>query len=404
MTTVTSDAAPHTDSVDCFQLSATSGSARAGIIHTAHGIVRTPVFMPVGTKATVKATSVPELLELSAQIILGNTYHLVQRPGTQAIREAGGLHEFMHWPRPILTDSGGYQVFSLRDTLQLDDAGATFQSVYDGSAITYTPESVVEAQTDLGSDIAMVLDECPPGDAPRDAVVRAVERTTAWARRAREHHLLHRRSGADPWSRTGMPQLQFGIVQGGIHPDLREQSVSELLDIGFDGYAVGGLSVGESAELTMPALESATALLPTGRPRYYMGIGDPVGVLDVIHRGVDMFDCVLPTRLGRTAAAMVPVECSPTARLNMRNARHAQDDGPILDGCGCFACISGYSRRYIRHLFQQQEVLGLRLLTLHNLHVLISLVARARRAICSDTWDQFYAHERARWSPIGTSA
>ena len=392
------------DAVDCFRLSATSGRARAGVLRTAHGVVRTPTFMPVGTKATVKAIDAQELVDLGSQVVLANTYHLVLRPGAKHIADMGGLHRMMRWPRSILTDSGGFQVFSLRHTRKLDDDGVVFRSVYDGDKVEFTPENVAQAQAWLGSDVAMVLDECPAGDAARPVVEAAVARTTRWAARARETHLRVRRSGdgTDGWSLTGQPQLQFGIVQGGVHDDLRERSARELLDIGFDGYAIGGLSVGESPELTMPALATTTALLPEDRARYYMGIGDPVGILDVIDRGVDMFDCVLPTRLGRTASAMVPSDVHPRARLNLRNASHVGDQGPILEGCACPACAGGYSRDYIRHLFRQDEILSLRLTTLHNVHVLLDLVRRSRAAIASGAWDAgWYEVERARWAPRG---
>ncbi|MBC7645250.1 MAG: tRNA guanosine(34) transglycosylase Tgt [Thermoleophilia bacterium] len=394
---------------DVFRVTATDGGARAGLLATPHGLVRTPVFMPVGTKATIKATTTSEVENLGAQIVLANTYHLVLRRGTQAIRDAGGLHKIMHWRGPILTDSGGFQVFSLRDTTKMSDDGVTFASVYDGNRVTFTPENVSRAQAELGSDIAMVLDECPPGDAPRDAVEQAVARTTAWASRAREAHLKLAHDGvsdrggistANPgWPMTGLRQLQFGIVQGGIFDDLRQRSARELTDIGFDGYAVGGLSVGEDPALTMPALATTTALLPHDRPRYYMGIGDPVGILVVIDRGVDMVHCVLPTRLGRTATAMVPVaEGPPRGRLNLRNASHGSDDRPIMQGCLCPACGGGYTRRYINHLVRQDEILGLRMLSLHNLHVLIDIVSRARVAIAHGRWTEFHATERMRWA------
>lgn len=393
-----------TEIANCFRLTAQSGRARAGILATAHGIVRTPVFMPVGTKATVKSVSSDELIDLNAQIILANTYHLSLRPGTEMIANAGGLHELMHWPHPILTDSGGFQVFSLRKTVKLSDEGVTFHSIYDGQEVTFTPESVVKAQARLGSDIAMVLDECPPGDASRPEVLDAVTRTGNWAERARVEHLKRRshNGGVDGlranWSITGLPQLQFGIVQGGIHNDLRTLSAKQLREIGFDGYAIGGLSVGEDPALTMPALEQTTDLLPHDQPRYYMGIGDPVGVLDVIDRGVDMFDCVLPTRLGRTAAAMVSVDTHPRGRLNMRAAYNVGVRSVIQEGCECYACRGGYTREYIRHLFHQEEILGLRLTTLHNLHVMIDLVRRARIAIAKGWWDSgWYEQERSRW-------
>jgi queuine tRNA-ribosyltransferase len=297
-------------------------------------------------------------------------------------------------------------VFSLRHTLKLDDDGVVFRSVYDGNQVEFTPENVARAQADLGSDIAMVLDECPSGDAERPDVEAAVARTTRWARKARYEHLCIRSEqhgigalGPD-WTLTGQPQLQFGIVQGGIHQDLRERSARELLDIGFDGYAIGGLSVGEDPALTMPVLLATTELLPVDRPRYYMGIGDPVGVLDVIDRGVDMFDCVLPTRLGRTASAMVPNDLHPRARLNLRNASHVGDDRVIQPGCPCMACAGGYTREYIRHLFQQDEILSLRLVTTHNLHVMIDLVRRGRVAIARGEWARgWYERERERWVP-----
>ncbi len=354
--------------------------------------------MPVGTKATVKATRVDELKAIGAQIILGNTYHLSERPGEELISEMGGLHEFSRWHGPILTDSGGYQVFSLRDTLKVDADGVTFQSVYDGARKRFTPEGVVKIQAALGSDIAMVLDICPPGDATREEVANAVVATTNWARAARTALTRNPVTHPSDWSKTGLRQLQFGIVQGGVHEDLRQQSAGELVEIGFDGYAIGGLSVGEPQELTMPAVEVTTALLPTDLPRYFMGIGDPVGILDVIERGVDMFDCVLPTRLGRTGAAMVPASYeSPRGRLNIRNAIHARSNAPLDESCACPTCRGGYSRSYIRHLFQQQEVLGLRLLTLHNLYVLIDLTRRSRNAIAGGSWAEFYTSERKRW-------
>lgn len=398
--------------MSCFTLTASDGAARAGLLHTAHGTVRTPVFMPVGTKATVKATSVEELEQLRTQIVLGNTYHLVQRPGTDLIAEAGGLHTFMHWRGPMLTDSGGYQVFSLRDTTRVTDDSVQFASVYDGTPSVFSPESVVRAQAELGSDIAMVLDECPPGDADEAAVAEAVRRTTLWAQRARVAHLQQLDAVGDAattvnrsgWSTTGLGQLQFGIVQGGVFSELREQSASELLDIGFDGYAIGGLSVGEPGHLTLPVLERTAALLPADRARYYMGIGDPVGVLEVIHRGVDMFDCVLPTRWGRTSSAIVPVQEAENGRLNLKNAEHARSTRPILEGCACPACSKPYTRGYIRHLVQQQEILGPRLLTLHNLHVMLDLVWRARSAICEGRWAAFYEAERKRWYAGGYDA
>ncbi len=380
-----------------FTLTASDGRARAGRLTTGHGTIRTPCFMPVGTKATVKSVTPDELVGIGAQVILANTYHLTLRPGTAYIGERGGLHAFMRWPRPILTDSGGFQVFSLRHTLDLDDDGVTFRSVYDGDQVRFTPESVAQAQVDLGSDICMVLDECPPGDADQATVDAATRRTHDWAARARAAH-LELRQGAG-WTCTGTPQLQFGIVQGGTSADLRRESARTLVGIGFDGYAIGGLSVGEPPEVTMPMVRAACDELPVDAARYFMGIGDPLGILDVIDAGVDMFDCVLPTRMGRTAGASVPVDVHPRARINLRNRVHMDDDGPILAGCRCPACAGGYSRAYLRHLLLQQEVLGLRLVSLHNLLVLLDLTARARRAISAGSWAEWYPSERARWEP-----
>ncbi len=319
--------------------------------------------MPVGTKATVKTLDPDELRALGAPIVLGNTYHLLFRPGTDVIEELGGLHAFMGWDRAILTDSGGFQVFSLRHTiLGVDDEGVTFRNVYDGLAERFTPESVAAAERALGSDIAMCLDVCPPAGAPLEEVEAAVARTTTWARRQRD---AERAPG----------QLVFGISQGGVDPDLRERSIQEVTALDFDGYALGGLSVGEERELTWEAVGRAAPLLPASRPRYFMGIGDPQGILEVIERGIDMFDCVLPTRLGRTGTAI-----TSTGRLNLRNAAFARDPRPLDEKCSCNSC-QRFSRAYVRHLVNQEEVLGLRLLTLHNLHFLLRLTEGARTAI-----------------------
>jgi queuine tRNA-ribosyltransferase len=346
-----------------FEVTSTDGAARAGILRTAHGDVPTPVFMPVGTKATVKAVDPDELRSLGATIVLGNTYHLNFRPGAEAIAELGGLHRFMGWEGPILTDSGGFQVFSLRDTLlACDEDGATFRSVYDGETARFTPESVAAAQALLGSDIAMCLDVCPPAGAPAAELERAVALTTGWARR---HALAPRAPG----------QLLFGIAQGGVDPALRLRSVEEIVEIGFDGHALGGLSVGEGREAMLETVAAAAPRLPADRPRYFMGIGDPLGILEVIERGIDMFDCVLPTRTGRTGSAL-----TWEGRLNLRNARFSRDAAPLDEGCDCLACTR-FSRAYLRHLVTQQEILGLRLLTLHNLRFLLRLTASAREAI-----------------------
>jgi queuine tRNA-ribosyltransferase len=348
---------------DAFTVAARDGATRAGVLRTAHGEVQTPAFMPVGTKATVKTVDPEELRALGAEIVLGNAYHLHFRPGEELIAELGGLHAFMGWEGPILTDSGGFQVFSLRDTLlEADDDGVTFRSVYDGRPERFTPELAARVQELLGSDVAMCLDICPPAGVPRAELEEAVRRTTLWAERQRD---LPRAPG----------QLRFAISQGGLDEELRRRSSEELQALGFDGYAIGGLSVGEHREPMFEATAAAAALLPEEKPRYFMGIGDPEGVLEVIARGIDMFDCVLPTRTARTGSAL-----TREGRLNLRNARFARDERPLEEGCACPAC-SRFSRAYIRHLVNQQEILGLRLLSLHNLRFLLDLVAAARQAI-----------------------
>ncbi|HCJ09720.1 MAG TPA: tRNA guanosine(34) transglycosylase Tgt [Clostridiales bacterium] len=349
-----------------------STGPRAGVLETAHGRVETPVFMPVGTQGTVKGISPRELREVGTRILLGNTYHLYLRPGVEVIRKAGGLHAFMGWEGPILTDSGGYQVFSLAALRKVDDRGVLFRSHIDGSEHFLSPEKVMDIQMVLGSDIMMVLDECPPSDAPREVVGRAVERTVAWARRSLE------RVGPRPPGR-GL----FGIVQGGLHADLRRESAQALASLGFDGYAIGGLGLGESREEMLAAVEATTEHLPPDRPRYFMGLGTPAEMVAVIARGVDMFDCVLPTRLGRHGTAM-------TRRGNVvvRNAAYAEDFGPLEEGCGCYTCRN-FTRAYIRHLVSAKEILGLVLLTHHNLHFLHRLLAEARRAVLSGRFEEW---------------
>jgi len=349
--------------VEHFDVTATDGAARAGVLRTAHGEVRTPVFMPVGTKGTVKSVDPEELVALGAELILGNTYHLHFRPGDEAIAGLGGLHRFMGWDGPILTDSGGFQVFSLRDTLlAVDDEGVTFRSVYDGAPARFTPELAARIQANLGSDVAMCLDICPPAGCPARDLEEAVRRTTLWARRQREQP---RAEG----------QLVFGIAQGAADDDLRRRSIAEIAALGFDGHALGGLAVGESREEMFETTVWAAPLLPADRPRYFMGIGDPEGILSVIAAGIDMFDCVLPTRTARTGSAL-----TWEGRLNLKNARFARDERPLDDGCECPACRR-FTRAYVRHLVNQQELLGLRLLSVHNLRFLLDLTAGARAAI-----------------------
>jgi len=364
--------------VSCFTIEATDGAARAGVLHTAHGDVPTPAFMPVGTKGTVKSLDPHELRTLGTRILLGNTYHLHFRPGEDVIAELGGLHAFMGWDGPILTDSGGFQVFSLRDTLlAADDDGVTFRSVYDGSPERFTPELAAAIQTALGSDVAMCFDICPPAGAPHADLERAVRRTTLWAARQRE---LPRAPG----------QLRFAITQGGLDRELRARSSEGLAELDFDGYAIGGLSVGEERAPMFAATTEAAAALPAGKPRYFMGIGDPEGVIEVIARGVDMFDCVLPTRTARTGSAL-----TWEGRLNLRNARFARDPRPIDEGCACPACTR-FTRAYVRHLVNQEEILGLRLLSLHNLRFLLDLVVAAREAIERGAFASWSADALAR--------
>jgi queuine tRNA-ribosyltransferase len=349
--------------VSTFALQATDGEARTGVLRTAHGELRTPAFMPVGTKATVKAVDPAELEDLGAEILLCNTYHLHFRPGADLIAELGGLHDFMAWDGPILTDSGGFQVFSLRHTiLRQDDEGVTFRSVYDGDQARFTPELAARIQAQLGSDIAMCLDVVPPPGTPRADLEQAVRRTTLWARRQLQ---AERAPG----------QLLFGIAQGGTDPELRRRSVEEIAELGFDGNALGGLAIGEARDEMLDTTAWATQLLPEDRPRYFMGIGDPAGVLEVIERGIDMFDCVLPTRNARTGSAL-----TWEGQLNIKAGKFAGDPRPLDEDCGCPACTR-FTRAYVRHLLNQQEILGLRLLSLHNLRFVLDLVAGARAAI-----------------------
>ncbi len=361
-----------------FRIEATDGAARSGVISTAHGEIRTPAFMPVGTKGTVKGLHPDEVRALGADVVLGNAYHLHFRPGEHVIEALGGLHAFSGWSGPILTDSGGFQVFSLRDTIvTLDDDGVTFRSVYDGAEARFTPERAAEIQRRLGSDIAMCLDVCLPAGAPAAELERAVRLTTDWAGRQ-----------VDAARSDG--QLRFGITQGGTNPDLRTRSIGEISALQFDGYALGGLAVGESKDDMLECVEWAAPLLPLDRPRYFMGIGDPEGILEVVARGIDMFDCVLPTRTARTGSAL-----TWEGRLNLRNAAYRTDPRPLDTDCSCPAC-ERFSRAYVRHLVTQREMLGLRLLSLHNLRFVLDLTARARAAIERGTFSSFRDESLAR--------
>lgn len=360
-----------------FTVEARDGSARAGRLATPHGVVETPCFMPVGTKATVKAVLPRDLAELGARIVLANTYHLYFRPGVEVVASHGGLHGFMGWDGPILTDSGGFQVFSLAGTRVLRDDGVEFTSVYDGSRHVFTPELAMRVQEGLGADIVMCLDECAPGTATKHELAAAVARTTRWAAACKAAH-------------ARQDQLLIGITQGGVDEALRRRSAAELLDIGFDAYAVGGLSVGERGADMLATVALMDELLPGDRLRYFMGIGDPRGVLDVIARGIDVFDCVLPTRMARTGTAL-----TRWGRLNLRNARYTEDRRPIDEACDCPACTR-FTRAYLRHLVMQKEILGAQLLSLHNLRLLVGLATEARAAIVAGRFADFVAEGETR--------
>ena len=361
-----------------FRIDATDGAARAGVLATAHGEIRTPAFMPVGTKGTVKSLHPDEVRALGAAVILGNTYHLHFRPGEDVVEALGGLHAFSGWDGPILTDSGGFQVFSLRDTIAaLDDDGVTFRSIYDGAESRFTPEGAAEIQRRLGSDIAMCLDVCLQAGAPASELERAVQITTNWAKRQ-----------VDAPRAPG--QLRFGITQGATDAELRTRSIDEITTLDFDGYALGGLAVGEAKDEMLDCVEWATPRLPVSKPRYFMGIGDPEGILEVVARGVDMFDCVLPTRTARTGSAL-----TWEGRLNLRNAAYRTDPRPLDPECACPAC-ERFSRAYVRHLVTQREMLGLRLLSLHNLRFVLDLTAGARAAIERGTFSSFRDEALAR--------
>ena len=357
--------------------------ARHGRITTAHGVIKTPAFMPVGTQGTVKSVTPNELRALSTQIILGNTYHLFVRPGIDVIRHFGGLHRFMNWSGPILTDSGGYQIFSLAKLRKITDEGVHFQNHVDGTPAFISPEVAMEIQAVLGSDIAMVLDECPPWPCDYDYAARSAEMTARWARRCKVEAASSRFSKDTRQDAASTSQLVFGIVQGATFADLRRQSAEALVEIGFDGYAVGGVSVGEPQEEMMQAIDSSEPFLPADKPRYAMGLGMPPQMLEMIARGIDMFDCVLPTRLARNGTAF-----TAAGTLNLKNAEFAMQKGPIEENCVCPAC-SEFSRGYIRHLVKAEEILGLRHITLHNLHFYLDLMTRARAAIENGSFNSF---------------
>ncbi len=362
---------------DCFEVLAAdaSSAARRGRLRTRQGVIETPVFMPVGTQGTVKAVSPRELHELRAQIILGNTYHLFVRPGLEVIRKLGGLHRFMGWDGPILTDSGGFQVFSLAKLRKITPEGVHFQNHLDGTPCFIGPETSMEIQHTLGSDIVMAFDECPPHPCTHEQAARSLELTLGWEQRSLDWWAAHGDREARP--------LLFGIVQGSSHADLREQSARALVAMGWDGYAVGGVSVGEPESEMMAAVESAVPYLPADRPRYAMGLGTPPQMVEMVARGIDMFDCVLPTRVARNGTAF-----TAAGSLNLKNACFTLDEGPIEAGCACYACTN-FSRAYLRHLVKAEEILGLRLITLHNLHFYLGLMAKVRAALEAGTFEAF---------------
>ena len=363
-----------------FQISERDGAARTGRLMTAHGPADTPAFMPVGTAATVKAMTAPDVAATGAQIVLGNTYHLMLRPSAERIDKLGGLHKFMNWPGPILTDSGGYQVMSLSKLRTITNKSVTFQSHIDGATYELTPERSVEIQRLLDSDITMVLDECPAFGGDKDAVARSLDLTLAWAQRSKD--AFAKRPG----------YALFGIVQGGVFDDLRRRSAEALIGIDFPGYAVGGLAVGEGQETMFRVLDFSVPHLPDDRPRYLMGVGTPDDILGAVMRGIDMFDCVMPTRSGRTGKGF-----TRRGEINIRNARHAEDPRPIDDACTCLAC-TGYSRAYLHHLFKAEEMLGAMLLTRHNVTYYQDHMRGISAAIAAGRLADFAAETRQRWA------
>jgi queuine tRNA-ribosyltransferase len=357
-----------------FDLLGSDGLARRGRLHLRRGVVETPVFMPVGTYGTVKAMTPEELQGLGAQIVLGNTFHLMLRPGTDVIREHGGLHGFMHWPGPILTDSGGFQVFSLAELRKLSEEGVRFRSPVNGDAVFLSPEISMRVQTDLDSDVVMAFDECPPYPATEAEARQSMELSMRWARRSR-----------DAFRELDNPNVLFGIVQGGTHVGLRLESAAALRDIGFDGYAVGGLAVGEPADERNAVLDALTPHLPADRPRYLMGVGTPGDIVEAVLRGIDMFDCVMPTRNARNGHLF-----TSQGVVKIRNAAHQHDTGPLDPACDCYTCRH-YSRSYLRHLDRCNEILGARLNSIHNLHYYFQLLRRIRDAIEAGDYARFAA-------------
>ncbi|MDO8932331.1 MAG: tRNA guanosine(34) transglycosylase Tgt [Rhodocyclaceae bacterium] len=358
-----------------YKIIQTTGSARLGQVQTQRGVINTPAFIPVGTNATVRAMNQDELKELGAEIILANTYHLYLRPGHEVIKELGGLHKFMNWQGPMLTDSGGFQVFSLSPLRKIHEDGVTFRSHLDGSTHFLTPEIVMEIQAALGADIAMAFDECTPYPASREYALNSLELTTKWAKRCKEFNVQR--------STFNVQQSLFAIVQGGTYNDLRKQSAEQLIERDFDGYAIGGLSVGEPKELMYEVINFTTPLLPDNKPRYLMGVGDLIDVLEAVGAGIDMFDCVMPTRNARNGTLF-----TSTGRISIKREEFKTDSSPLDPDCGCYTCRN-YSRAYLRHLFMSREILSMRLNTLHNLHFYLDFFKRMREAIQDERFEDF---------------
>jgi queuine tRNA-ribosyltransferase len=368
-----------TESSARFEVTGIDGEARTGKLQLKHGVVNTPIFMPVGTVGSVKSLTPEDLLAFGSEIILGNTYHLYLRPGMEVIKAFGGLHNFIQWKKPILTDSGGFQIFSLGKLNKITEEGAHFQSHLDGSKLSLTPELAVEIQETLGSDIHMVLDECTPYPATREQAESSMLRSMRWAERCRK-------------ARKKFDLCQFGIVQGGVYPDLRQKSAKALIDIGFDGYAIGGLSVGESKSEMTSMTEAAISVLPKDKPRYLMGVGTPLDIIEGVYRGVDMFDCVMPTRNGRNGSLF-----TSAGRVNIKNQKYRLDDSPLDPECSCYTCKT-FSKGYLRHLFAAGEVTSMRLNTIHNLAYYLNLIHSIRKAIAEKSLTQLLAHHRALWN------
>ncbi len=359
--------------------------ARRGIVHTPHGDIQTPIFMPVGTAATVKAMRPEQVEEMGAQIILSNTYHLYLRPGHDIVKEAGGLHKFMNWNKPILTDSGGFQVFSLGKMRKITEEGVKFQSHIDGSRHMLSPEKSIEVQHALGSDIMMAFDECAPYPADRDYVKRSFERTSRWLERCKAYHeeYCERNGGESQVLGEGVNQSLFGIMQGGVYKDMRRESAAQVVDMDLPGYSIGGLSVGEPKEIMYDVMDDCVELLPKNKPRYLMGVGSPDCLFEGVERGIDMFDCVLPTRIARHGMAM-----TSQGRVNIKNKKYERDYTPLDPNCDCYVCRN-YSRAYLRHLFKADEILSSMLMSTHNLHFLIKTMENIRQSIDEGRFSEY---------------